>query len=127
MVNGVCTGLPAQPAQCVGFQDAFALLLKLACGSSGVFAWHAFTVRVYAALCAVCAVCTRVGCVPPISNVRHTPLIETDSKWLRVVTPPLLLCLLGSQVVTMSPVACRVRCIIHVPRSVVARALAHER
>lgn len=89
-------------------------------------------------MCSPCAVrvrvqstfvlCVRVqGCVPPISNVRHTPPIATDCIWLRVVVPLFLLWLLGSQVVTMSPSVWFRRCNIHVPRSVVARARVHAR
>jgi len=75
--------------------------------------------------CLVCSLwwCACGGC----DLCGHTPPIATDDIWLCVVVPLFVLWLLGSQVVTMSPVVCCLRCSIHVPRSVVVRARVHER
>lgn len=52
----------------------------------------------------LCCVCTRAGqCAVRVYSRGHTAPIATHCIWLCVVVPLFVLWLLGSQVVTMSP------------------------
>ena len=55
------------------------------------------------------------------------PLVDQECSVLVCSNAMFCVWLLGCQGVTVSPVVCLRRCIIHVPRSVVVRARVHAR